>query len=384
MKIALVIERMDTARGGRETSTAQIAAELARRGHDVTVLCQAGQLDDPAVTVRQLGRRGVLRVSRLRHFVAEVRREIANGGYDIVHATLPVAGANIYQPRGGTIPGQIHASLRRRPWLTRPIVALAGSGNLCRRELGRQEARLVADGHVRCLAVSRMVAEEFARYYCRRDGVRVIFNAVDSPPADLPDRAEWRQQTRYQLGATPQTLVFLTVAVNFALKGVAETIECFARFCHSRPGRRDARLVIVGREMVENYHRHATLRDVGPLVAFVPPTGEIFRWYAAADVCVLLSWYDPASRVVLEAARWGIPSITTAYNGSAEVLTDGAGIVVPSPAARSAIVGAMEQMGDGQRRATCAQKCLELAPALGMRRHVDQLLEVYQEVAAGA
>ena len=38
MKIALVIERMDPQRGGREVSTAQVAVALSRRGHEVTVL----------------------------------------------------------------------------------------------------------------------------------------------------------------------------------------------------------------------------------------------------------------------------------------------------------------------------------------------------------
>ncbi len=381
MRIALVIERMDPSRGGREASTAQIAAELAHRGQDVTVLCQTGRLDCPGVTVRQLGRRGLLRVAKARNFVADVRREIAAGDYDIVHATLPVPGANVYQPRGGTIPAQLDASLRRRSPLLAPAVSLASMLNLCRRHSGRLEAALVADDGVRCLAVSQMVADEFQRYYARTDGVRVVFNAVDAPPPDTPQRAEWRQEMRFRMGATGRTVVFLTVATNFVLKGVAEAIESFARFCHSRPGMPDARLVVVGREMVEGYQRHAALRDVAPLVVFAPPSREIFRWYAAADVCLLLSWYDPASRVVLEATRWGIPSITTACNGAGEVLAGGAGLVVPSPRARSAIVRAMEQMCDDDQRAACAAKCRQVAGELGISRHVDQLMAVYEELA---
>lgn len=382
MKIALVIERMDVARGGRETSTAQMAAELARRGQDVTVVCQAGRMDRDGVKVRQLGRRGAMRLRRLRNFVADVQREIASGGYDVVHTTLPVPGANVYQPRGGTIPAQREASLRRRPMAVRPLIDLLAPLNRCRRESGLLEAQLAADRQVRCLAVSRMVAEEFARYYDRREGVRVIFNGVDAPAHDLAERAEWRQQMRFRIGASSETVVFLTVATNFALKGVAEAVEHFAGFYHSRPGRRpDAKLVIVGREIVENYHRHATLRDVGSAVVFAPPTGDIFRWYAAADVCLLLSWYDPASRVVLEATRWGIPSITTAYNGAGEVLADGAGVVVSSPSAGREVIEAMARLADRGQREECAAKCVRIAPQLSIAHHVDQLLEVYREVA---
>ncbi len=380
MKIALVIERMDVRRGGRETSTAQMAAELARRGHEVTVLCQSGGWSGRGVKVLPLKTGGLSRAARLKSFIAAAQEALRTGGYDVVHAMLPLPGANVYQPRGGTIPAQLAASLRRRTILGRPLVHLARPFNRCRRLLGRLERQIAADAGVLCLAVSQMVAEEFARYYGRTDGVQVIYNAVQVPEAPAERVRQWRQELRAHLGAGEGDVVFLTVATNFALKGVAETIENFTRWYHGR-GRRAGRLVIVGRELVEGYHRHAALRDVGPAVFFVPPTEDIFPWYAAADVCLLLSWYDPCSRVVLEATRWGVPSITTAFNGAAEVLRGGAGLVVPSPRSRSAIVAAMEALADPARRGVFAAACRQAAGGLSMSRHVDELLRAYAQIA---
>jgi UDP-glucose:(heptosyl)LPS alpha-1,3-glucosyltransferase len=380
MKIALVIERMDVRRGGRETSTAQIASGLARRGHNVTVLCQSGGWSGQAVKVLPLGTRGLGRAARLRHFIAAAQDAVRSGGYDVVHAMLPLPGANVYQPRGGTIPAQFDASLRRRSILGRPLVHLARPFNRCRRLLGCLERQMASDPNVLCLAVSQMVAQEFARYYGRTDGVQVITNGVDVPDPTADQVQQWRQELRAHLGASEGDAVFLTVATNFALKGVAEAIESFARWVHGRGRRAGARLVIVGRELVEGYHRHATLRDVGPMVFFVPPTTDIFPWYAAADACLLLSWYDPCSRVVLEATRWGIPSITTAFNGAAEVLRGGAGLVVPSPRSRSAIVAAMEELADPVRRMPFTAACRQVADGLSMSRHVEELLEAYGRV----
>ncbi|MHC4294888.1 MAG: glycosyltransferase, partial [Planctomycetota bacterium] len=107
MKIALVIEKFDPARGGRETSTAQIAAGLVRRGNDVTILCHSGESGRKDVTVKKFPPRGILRVQRLSNFLSDVRTATGEVDYDIVHAMLPAPGANVYQPRGGTIPGQI-------------------------------------------------------------------------------------------------------------------------------------------------------------------------------------------------------------------------------------------------------------------------------------
>lgn len=379
LKIALVIERMAPGLGGRETSTAQIACELARRGHQVTILCQKGSWDALGVGVHCLRSRGLLRVVRLKHFVAAVQEEIESGTYDIVHTMLPVPGANVYQPRGGTVPAQRAASFRRRRGLGRWGRQLLESLNLCREHTARLERQVLADSRTLCLAVSEMVALEFDRYYGRTAGVRVIHNAVDAPDPDLPQRAQWRRQRRQDLGVGEDTLVFLTVAANFQLKGVGETMAAFARWYDSHDRRMDARLVIVGHEMPRGYMLRARMHGVSSDVIFIPPTLEVFQWYAAADAVVLLSWYDPCSRVILEATRWGIPSITTTYNGAAEVLGYG-GVVVESPRDIPAVVAAMDDLADRRRRAGRAEACLQAAGKLSTQRHVDELLTAYARV----
>ncbi|MCK4602988.1 MAG: glycosyltransferase family 4 protein, partial [Phycisphaerae bacterium] len=373
MKIAFIIERFEPLRGGRERSTYQIAAELARRGHGVKVFCQTGQGAE-GIDVQPLGTSGVLRSGRLKRFVSSVQSVLALDSFDIVHAMLPISGANVYQPRGGTVPGQATASLRRRGLLGRLAVATTGPLNICRKTMGEYERAVVGDPNVLCLAVSQMVAEEFRNYYGRTDGVRVVYNAVQVPDVAPAARAEWRQRLRSEIGAAPDDPVFITVASNFRLKGVAETIRAFARWQESRRGDIHARLLVVGREKPESYERCAAMRNVGAQVVFVPPTDDIFQWYAAADACILLSWYDPCSRVVLEATRWGIPSVTTVFNGAAEVLAEGAGIVVGSPKDIRAVMAAVDELSDAHRRAVRTDACLRVAAKLSIERHVDELL----------
>lgn len=379
MKIALVIEKMKPSRGGREVSTAQIAARLAGLGHDVTVICQAGSWDDDTVRLLRLGRRGVFRFRAISAFADDVARAIKDGQYDIVHAMLPVIGANVYQPRGGTIPGQIAGSVRRwkRAGGIRKVVF--EPMNLPRRRLGQIERRLVANPTVRCLAVSQMVADEFASHYGRREGVSVIYNGVDLPHVEPDDWQHWRQKHRYEMGLGPRSTVFIIVATNFALKGVDEAIRAFARWISRRGLEIDDRLVIVGRHLTERYHRTAGLLGAGRYVIFVPPTDEIQQWYAAADACVLLSWYDPCSRTVLEAIRCGLPAVTTKYNGAAEILGQ-AGIVVDSPSDTRAVIEAFEQLSDFRRRADLRRQCLALAGSVSMERHVEQLVKTYEEI----
>lgn len=376
MKIALVIERMDTRRGGRETSTAQIAQSLAKLGHAVTVLCQDGQPVE-GITVTPLGRSGFSRAARLKNFVEAVRRQIDGRQFDIVHTMLPVPGADVYQLRSGTVGAQQQASMRRRNPLERAAVKTFGALNLHRRRMEQIERQVMADHKTAILAVSKMVAGEVGEFYGRTENVHVVYNAVELPVVDEEQRSHWRQQYRYRLGMTAKDTLFFVAAKNFRLKGVAETIEAFTDFLSRHV--HGPRLVIAGQDpaAVEGYLRHASLRGVGGAVTFVGELSDLSPWYSAADVCVLLSWYDPCSRVVLEATRWGIPSITTKYNGAGEILADGAGLVVDSPSDRAGIVAAMEMMMDSTGRQAMAARCLEVGPSLSMDRHVRELLGIY-------
>lgn len=376
MRIALVIERLDPSRGGRETSVAQLAGALMQRGHDVTVICQIAAWQCEGVTLRQLSVRGRMRITRLRNFVSDVQSAIADGGYDIVHTTLPVPGANVYQPRGGTIPGQQAASIRRRGPIAGFIAGFFTPLNACRSAMAEYERQVIEDEGTVCLAVSEMVAEEIRHHYGRESGVQVIYNAVALPAVDADQRADWRQRQRFIMGAGPEDTVFVTVAKNFTLKGVAEAIKAFAVW--SRSGA-DGRLVVVGREMPEGHQRIAGLHDVGEKVVFVPPTDNVFEWYSAADVCVLLSWYDPCSRVVLEATRWQLPSITTVFNGAAEILAGGAGIVVDSPKDIAGVVAAMAELAAPDKRAARVAACVKISDSLGIDRHIDELEATYSK-----
>jgi len=380
VNIALVIERMDVGRGGRETSTSQIAAELVTRGHAVTILCQSGSWAYPGVTMRPLGRRGPWRATKLANFIADVQRE-AESGFDVVHAMLPVPGADVVQLRGGTIPAQRRASRRRRGLLYRLLSPVTEPLNAHRAEMAKLEAQVAADPETLLLPVSDMVAREVADDYDRTDGVRTVYNGVDVPDAPAELRDQWRSALRQRLGVGDDDPVFVTVATNFRLKGVRQAIQAFARWITRADGA-NARLVVVGRDPVtaDGYRRLAGSHGVGRHVFFEAPTDQIFQLYSAADVCVLLSWYDPCSRVVLEATRWGLPSITTCCNGAAEVLGESAGIVVDNPNDIDAIAGAMEQLADSAVRRLASEACRVIGDRLTITRHVDQLLDVYDEV----
>lgn len=377
VKVGLVIEHLDPARGGRETSTAQLAEALAGKGCSVTVFCQSANVSSSSISVRTLPCCGS-RAGRFRRFAFKTVRAATGEGVDVLHAMLPLPGANVYQPRGGTLPAQAEAARRRRG----PLRTLLGDlGRCCsahRRLLSQWEARLAADPAVACLAGSEMVAEEFRRFYPKASNVRVVRNAVDVPTIDEAQRAIWREDRRGRLGLGDDEPLFLTVAKNFDLKGVDFAIRALAvRAAGNLPGR----LVVVGRNTPDRYVRLVRTLNITGRIHFLPATDNIFPWYSAADVVVLLSWYDACSRVVLEATRWAVPSVTTRFNGAADVLADGAGLVVDRPDDTPAVAAALAGLADPAERVPALAACRKAADSLALDAHVETLLDVYREVS---
>ena len=374
---------MTPSRGGRETSIAQIAKAMVAAGHNLTILCQTGDFVCDGVEVRFLGRRGVSRRGRFANFVRDIQSTISDGAFDITHAVLPVPGVDVYQPRGGCFPAQFAGNNRRKSQIGRTLSGAGMQFNAFRKQLAHLESQVFTEGKTIITAISEMVAEEIRYNYYkngRDENLRVVFNGVDVPDIDADERVQWRSSMRKAHRIGDDEVVFLAVAKNYELKGIGNAIRNFAAFHKNHSDTFGARLVIVGRENPGEYRGMTKSHGVKESVLFVPPTEDIFQWYSASDVCILLSWYDACSRVVLEATRWGIPSITTTYNGAAEILVNGAGIVVQRPDDDRSIIAAMVEFSDPQKRLVRSKSALQIADDLSMARHVEGLMGIYNEI----
>ena len=379
MRIALVIERMDTFGGGRERSVAEIATELSRRGHEVSVLCQMGTLPESSVRVLPLGRVGLTRSAQMANFIRMVEAEIKSGRYDIVHATLPIPSANIYQPRGGTVVGQQAGKNRLSSPLGRTIRKITSPLNRTRALAMKIERQVVDNLDITCLAVSKVVAEEFSRYYNRHENVRVIYNGVEVPRINQEQRIANRKKWRKRWNISDNGTIFLAVAYNFALKGIPETIKAFAEYKRTFPTQ-ETKLVIVGRDDGRVYQRLVRKTNLDGMVIFESAVEDIFELYCAADAVVLMSWQDACSRVILEAIRMGLPAMTTQYNGAAELLTEGAGIVVPSPRDYKSIITGFEKLANQDARKRMIIACEEKAWFASNKRQVNELENLYHDI----
>ncbi|MBV9490708.1 MAG: glycosyltransferase family 4 protein, partial [Verrucomicrobia bacterium] len=117
-------------------------------------------------------------------------------------------------------------------------------------------------------------------------------------------------------------------------------------------------------------------------VRFLGPVTDMHSLYGAADVFVLPTIYDPFSNACLEAASAGLPVITTAANGFAEIMRPGVhGEVLADPRDVPALRAAIAKWLDPTLRADAREACVDLARRHSLQANVERTLALLQKLA---
>jgi UDP-glucose:(heptosyl)LPS alpha-1,3-glucosyltransferase len=376
MKIALVIEEFDPARGGVEQWTCQFARQLAHWGHEVHVVARRfGNVHGqhfvrhyaPACRSRLVFAEAV--AEKLRAFMPEV-----------VHDTGVGYQAHVFQPHGGSRIASFQQNLLLLPRWARPLKSRM-AGFLPRyRQFRQLLSRQYADDGRVILALSRMVAHDMQRWHgVSRERIRVIYNGVDTARFSPAHRLLYRDPVRSQLNVSPHEVLLLIVAHNFALKGVPALLRATGAL------RREGfpvRLAIVGGKRTHGYRRLARQAGAAPVTTFVGAIEDPVPYYAAADLYVQPTLYDPCSLVVLEALACGLPVVTSRYNGAGELIREGQqGHVLNDPLDWRELTATLRQLFDEDRRQRMSNAARKLALEHTLERNCREILDVYHDLA---
>jgi glycosyltransferase involved in cell wall biosynthesis len=210
----------------------------------------------------------------------------------------------------------------------------------CTRELDPTLSRpqLWLHRHVALLADGLIAVSSAARDRLQAFGVPPGRIAVALQSADLePIRAAAANRSAHRGGP----LTVISVGRLVPDKNLATLIEAFARL---EPAQ--ASLEIVGSGFLEPELRRLADRLEAP-VRFRGhvPRVELAELYAGADICALVSTYEPFGVTIREAAAAGLPIICTRAAGAAgDVAIEHRNAVLIDPGRPSEIVAALERL----------------------------------------
>ncbi len=374
MKLGLVTERIGTSLGGAERWTYDFARWLVAQRHDVHVVCRADgrcQLPEGAIRHEVECRRSPI------VFAAAASARLAELNCDVTHDMGGGWNCDVFQPHCGSRTSAVLRNLHRMSPAMRMVTGAIQPLLPRYRRFAALCARQYAGPQRLFVAVSRMVARDFERFHGVAPGrIRVIHNGVDTERFSPVVSNRLRRQVRERLGFADQEIVLLLVAHNFRLKGLPALIQSAAQL---RRCGAPVRLLVVGNGQTARYARDC--RRLGLDIHFAGVVSDPLPFYAAADVYVHSTYYDPCSLVVLEAWACGLPVITSRFNGCAELMLDGLEeYVLTDPANVQDLVTRLELLLNPETRLRVGIRARSLAEAHPAEHCFSRIMDVYDEV----
>ena len=377
MRVGLVLDRFDPRQGGVEQWTHQFACGLLAAGHEVHVVAAHFSADQAnmGIHAHQVPsyRSRLARASSAEKTLKELR-------LDVIHDMGVGWYCDVFHPHGGSRVAAFEQNLLLAPAWLRPWKRRVARVLRRYREFDKLLTRQYADDGRIVLALSGMVEQDLTRFHgVQPNRMRRIYNGVDTERFSPRHRRQYRDDVRRQLGLRDEVL-FLIVAHNYRLKGVPTLLEALARLTAAK---HPVHVAIVGGKRFAPYQRLARRLGAGNAVSFIGTVDDPVPYYAAADVYVQPTFYDPCSLVVLEALASGLPPITTRYNGVAELMSDPRqGFIIDDPSDPLPLAHCMEQLLDERLRKLMGASARHLALQQSFQRNLDSVLDVYHEIAS--
>ncbi|MBI4062238.1 MAG: glycosyltransferase family 4 protein, partial [Elusimicrobia bacterium] len=247
--------------------------------------------------------------------------------------------------------------------------------------VGRLHALQLSGRRFRALvANSKLMRDDVTRRFgVPAELVSVIQPGFDSCRFNAGGRAEFGSAARAELGVKPDALLYgLVTSGDFEKRGLKAFLSAFAAVARRLPG---ARAVVVGRESRPGTYL-ALARELGVAdrVIFREPIADVWRFYHALDVYVHPARWEEFGMSVLEALACGLPVITGASVGAAELLREESREFVLADPAGEALSGAMLVLADPRRRARVGARGPAAAAPCAWDRGARALLDVYESL----
>jgi glycosyltransferase involved in cell wall biosynthesis len=240
--------------------------------------------------------------------------------------------------------------------------------------------RRMIEGARFLIATSEQEADEFVSGGIPREKIFLRRNGVDVP-AEVPVRGGFRGKH----GIPPDAMIVLFLGRLSKKKSPDLLLEAFAALDAELLQSKDARLVFVGPDdegLRGNLSQNAAKLGVDSRVIFTGPLFDTAKWeaYRDADVFVLPSQNENFGNTAAEAVATGTPVIITEGCGVGPLLAGTAGIVVPHNA--DAITEALNSLlTDADLRSSIAAGCKEATARLDWGEPAARMESLYRMLA---
>jgi UDP-glucose:(heptosyl)LPS alpha-1,3-glucosyltransferase len=354
--------------GGAEAYLKRLARGVTEAGHAVQLVGTKEWPEDqwPFGSITRLRAESVI------GFADELEQGRPQLDCDVLFSLERVWNCDVYRAGDG-----LHrAWLARRRRFELPLKQFVRALNRKHRDLLQLEESLLASrkaGYV--IVASQMVKNEIVDLYgYPADNIDIVRNGV--PLDKFRFDPGLREKVREDLKLKKGQIALLFAGSGWERKGLLFAIQAMA-LCKNRK----LCLLVAGRGN-ERLYKTTRLRfwQEEP-VQFLGEVADVMRLYAAADIFILPTIYDPFSNACLEALACGLPVITTRSNGFSEIIEDSVhGSIVDHAGNLVGLRDAICFWSDPSRRAAALSANIERASQFDISKNVEQTLEILTRV----
>ena len=369
-RLSIVFVRRGYSRtGGAETYLKRLAGGVIEAGHDVRLVTTNDwpDADWPFGSITRVNAKSPI------GFASDFERMRTEFRYDVLFSLERIWSCDIYRAGDG-----VHrAWLDRRRKFELPLKRFVRNLSSKHQDLLRLEQSLFSDRNTRrVIAGSQMVKDEIVNFYrYPADRIDIVRNGV--PLEKLRFDPELREKSREELKIKPDQTALLFAGSGWERKGLLFAIEA-AALCRDR----NTRLLVAGRGNARLYKTKRLRFWSEEPVKFLGEVVDMLRVYAAADIFILPTIYDPFSNACLEALACGLPVITTRSNGFSEIITNGVhGSIVDRAGDLLDLRNAILRWSDPSRRAAARSTNTQLAAQFGISKNTRETLAILLGVA---
>lgn len=373
MKIA-VIRYKYVNYGGAEGFVDQYTHQLADEGHEVHIFAhQWDRGDHPKLQVHPVPAWKFNSFLRSLSFSWFAVREVRKQSFDIIQSHERIFFQDIYRAGDGC-----HREwLEQRKKFLSPLKKLFLPFNPFHGLILFMEKKLFETGACKkIVAISEMVKKDIQKHYrVADDKIAVVYNGISLKRFHPDNKKRYRVTVRKELNIPENEVLVLFVGSGFERKGLKFLIQSL-KFLSSD----DWRLLLIGKGNWDRYLSFAS-QEKREKINCLEPVNDLEKYYAAADIFVLPSIYEPFGNANIEALASGLPVVASGHSGAGEIIEAGKnGMVLKNPGDPKEIAEHINYLMDSSVRERMGEMARRLAEKFTQERNLNHMTKVYQEV----
>lgn len=377
MKIALV-HKKHTTHGGTERYMLNLANFLADKKHDVHIFTSEwnDKLANDSISFHKVNFFGKkIGISKL-IFAKDAYKKVEKNDFDIVQTFSRVGFGDVIRIGGGC--HQVYVKNY-----------LESIDNIFYKKYKELEYKLSINGFLtnfyekkdfeynykKIIAISKTVKKQIMEQYnVPSEDIVINHNGVDIDKFNPKNKNIFGVEIRKKHNLSKDDLVLLFVGTGFKRKGLKYVLEAMK----SVP---KVKLLVVGKGNQQKFKNLAEKFNVKERVIFVGASSEVNKYYAAGDVFVLPTIYEPYGTVINEALASGLPVITTKAAGGAEILEDEKdGFLLNNHNNIDEIISSINKLSDKNLLEIMSENARNKATQYSEKNNFENVLNLYNSI----